>query len=48
MLTVVDTYFSPNRSVLELPDLVRGGSGIDPLRDFSEVAREEMRLFKGQ
>jgi len=32
--------------VLELRDLVRVGSGIDPLRDFSEVAREEMRLFK--
>jgi hypothetical protein len=41
----VDTYFSANRSVRELRDLVRVGSGIDPLRDFS--AREEMRLFKG-
>jgi hypothetical protein len=45
MLTIVDTYFSANRSVRELRDLVRVGSGIDPLRDFS--AREEMRLFKG-
>jgi hypothetical protein len=39
-------YFSPNRSVRELRDLARVGSAIDPLRDFSEVAREEMRLFK--
>jgi hypothetical protein len=46
MLTIVDTYFSPNRSVRELRDLARGGSAIDPLRDFSEVAREEIRLFK--
>jgi hypothetical protein len=46
MLTIIDTYFSPNRSVLELRELVRVGSGIDPLRDFSEVAREEMRLFR--
>jgi hypothetical protein len=46
MLSIVDTYFSPNRSVRELRDLVRAGSGIDPLRDFSEVAREEMRLFQ--
>jgi hypothetical protein len=45
MLTIVDTYFSPNRSVRELRDLARVGSAIDPLRDFSEVAREEMRLF---
>jgi hypothetical protein len=48
MLTIIDTYFSPNRTVRELRDLVRVGSGIDPLRDFSEVAREEMRLFKGR
>jgi hypothetical protein len=46
MLTIVDTYFSPNRSVRELRDLARVGSAIDPLRDFSEVAREEIRLFK--
>ena len=46
MLTIVDTYFSPNRSVRELRDLARGGSAIDPLRDFSEMAREEIRLFK--
>jgi hypothetical protein len=45
MLTIVDTYFSPNRSVRELRDLARVGSAIDPLRDFSEVAREEMRRF---
>jgi hypothetical protein len=45
MLTIVDTYFSPNRSVRELSDLARIGSAIDPLRGFSEVAREEMRPF---
>jgi hypothetical protein len=48
MLTIIDTYFSPNQSVRELRDLIRVGAGIDPLRDFSEVAREEMRLFKGR
>jgi hypothetical protein len=46
MLTIIDTYFSPNQSVRELRDLIRVGAGIDPLRDFSEVAREELRLFK--
>ena len=46
MLTIIDTYFSPNQSVRELRDLIKVGAGIDPLRDFSEVAREEMRLFK--
>jgi hypothetical protein len=48
MLTIIDTYFSPNQSVRELRDLISIGAGIDPLRDFSEVAREEMRLFKGR
>jgi hypothetical protein len=46
MLTIIDTYFSPNQSVRELRDLIKVGTGIDPLRDFSEVAREELRLFK--
>jgi hypothetical protein len=46
MLTIIDTYFSPNQSVRELRDLIKVGAGIDPLRDFSEVAREEMRLIK--
>jgi hypothetical protein len=46
MLTIIDTYFSPNQSVRELRDLIKVGAGIDPLRDFSEVAREELRLFK--
>ena len=46
MLTIIDTYFSPNQSVRELRELIKVGAGIDPLRDFSEVAREELRLFK--
>jgi hypothetical protein len=43
MLTIIDTYFSPNHSVRELRDLIKAGAGIDPLRDFSEAAREEAR-----
>jgi hypothetical protein len=46
MRTIIDTYFSPNHSVSELRDLVRDGAGIDPLREFSEVAREELRRLK--
>jgi hypothetical protein len=46
MLRIIDTYFSPNQSVRELRELIKVGAGIDPLRDFSEVAREELRLFK--
>lgn len=46
MLTVIDTYFSPNRTMQELRKLVRVGAGIDPLKEFSEVARQELRLLK--
>lgn len=45
MLTIVDTYYAPNRSVRELRDLIKAGAGIDPLKDFSEAAREEVSVF---
>ena len=45
MLTIIDTYFSPNQSVRELRDLLNAGAGIDPLKDFSEAAREEVNLL---
>jgi hypothetical protein len=46
MLAIIDTYFSPNHSVHELGDLIKAGAGIDPLREFSEAAREDLRLIK--
>ena len=46
MLTIIDTYFSPNHSVRELRDMIKAGAGIDPLKDFSEAAREEVGLFR--
>lgn len=49
MLTIVDTYFKPNRSWRELRDLIKdGAAGIDPLKDFSEAAREELRMSSFQ
>ena len=42
MTSIIDTYFSPNRSVRELRDLIKAGQGIDPLKEFSEAAREEL------
>jgi len=47
MLIIIDTYYSPNRSVIELRDLIKtGAGGIDPLREFSEAAREELGVFR--
>jgi len=38
-------YFAPNRTIRELHELMKSGAGIDPLKDFSEDAREELRAF---
>ena len=43
MASTVDTFFAPNKTVRELHELVKSGKGIDPLKEFSEAAREELR-----
>ena len=43
--TTVDTYFAPNKTIRELHELTKSGDGIDPLKDFSEAARDELRAF---
>jgi hypothetical protein len=49
MRTTIDTYFAPNKTIRELHDeLVKSGSAFDPLKDFSEMAREELRAFTSQ
>jgi hypothetical protein len=45
MRSIVDTYYTPNRTVADLRELTRSGQGIDPLRDFSEAARQELHAF---
>jgi hypothetical protein len=44
MRTIIDTYFSPNHSIRELTEMIKVGTGIDPLKEFSEAARNEVRL----
>ena len=42
----MDTYFAPNKTIHELHDeLTRSTTAIDPLKDFSEAARDELRAF---
>jgi hypothetical protein len=38
---VVDTYFEPNKTLTELQRMVHAG-GLDPLKDFSDVCRNEL------
>ncbi len=45
MLATIDTYFAPNKTVRELHDIMKSGAGIDPLKEFSEAAREELQAF---
>jgi hypothetical protein len=46
MRAIVDTYFAPNRTMADIREIVKGGGAvIDPLRDFAEAAREELRPF---
>jgi hypothetical protein len=43
--TTVSTYFAPNRTIRELHEMMKSGTGIDPLEDFSEIARAELQVF---
>jgi hypothetical protein len=45
MRATIDTCFAPSKTIRELHELAQSGSGIDLLKDFSEVAREELRAF---
>jgi hypothetical protein len=43
--TTIETYFAPKKTIHELHELTKSGTLIDPLKDFSEVAREELQAF---
>jgi hypothetical protein len=45
MRSILDTYFSPNRTLADIRELVKTGGGVDPLKDFSEAPREELRVL---
>jgi hypothetical protein len=45
MDATIGTYFAPNKTIRELHELMKSGAGIDPLKDFSEAAREELQAF---
>jgi hypothetical protein len=48
MEATISAYFAPNKSLRELHELMKSGTGIDPLKDFSEAARDELRAFTPQ
>jgi hypothetical protein len=43
MQATIDTYSEPNKTVAEVNAAIKSGAGIDPLREFAEAAREEIK-----
>jgi hypothetical protein len=46
MHKTIATYFAPNKTIRELNELIKTGAGIDPLKEFGEVAREELQALQ--
>ena len=44
LLETTGAYFEPNRTVPELRELIKSGTGVDPLKDFAEAVRAEFGL----
>jgi hypothetical protein len=45
LLETTGAYFKPNHTVPELRELIRTGTGVDPLKHFAEAVREERERF---
>ena len=41
----IDAYFAPNKTISELHEMMKSGTKIDPLKEFSEAARGELRVL---
>ena len=45
MLTTIGTYFTLNKTIPELHELMKSVTGVDPLKDFAEAVSEELKAF---
>jgi hypothetical protein len=45
MRTTIETYFAPNKTMRDLNDIIKTGTALDPLKEFSEIVREELQLL---
>jgi hypothetical protein len=41
--TIIDTYLEPKMTLREVSEALRASAFVDPLRDFSDACREELR-----
>jgi hypothetical protein len=46
MRVTIETYFAPNKTLRELNELIKMNTAMDPLKDFSEAAREELQALR--
>ena len=44
MVETTGAYSQPNQTLPELTELLKSGTGIDPLKDFAEAVRAEFGL----
>jgi hypothetical protein len=42
MVATIEAFHAPNKTMIEVRDLIRSGTALDPLREFSEAARQEL------
>ena len=41
LLETTGAYFEPNKTVADLREMIRTGTGVDPLKDFAAAVRDE-------
>jgi hypothetical protein len=45
MDATIAAYFEPNKTLHDVHEMIKSGVEIDPVKDFSEAAREELQAF---
>ena len=43
--TANDNYAEPNKTIHEIHDMIKQGGNMDPMREFSEAARDELQAI---
>ena len=44
----LDTYFQPNRTFSDIREMMKTGTGLNPLSEFAKAARAELRALAGR
>jgi len=44
----IETYFQPNKTFHDILDMMKKGAGVNPLSEFAEAARDELRALSAK